>query len=94
MKEINYKELANNLMFEISDDEISEVQTEFEVLFKQIELLNKIDTQNTLEMVYPFEFETSYLRSDDHIRTMDLADVLSNAPKTKQGHFVVPKVVK
>lgn len=53
MKEINFKELANNLMFEISDDEISEVQTEFEVLFKQIELLNKIDTQDTLEMVYP-----------------------------------------
>lgn len=44
-------------MFEISDDEISEVQTEFEVLFKQIELLNKIDTQDTLEMVYPFELK-------------------------------------
>ena len=45
-------------------------------------------------MVYPFETPTSYLREDvvDHVISRE--DALANAPKVRECHIVVPKVVK
>ncbi len=88
------KELAKMLMFELTDKEANEIIEEFKTFDKQLALLDKIDTEGVEEMVYPFDVETAYLRDDvpDHVLSQD--EVLANAAKTKQGHIVVPKVVK
>ena len=88
------KEYAEHLMFKLSDDEIDSIDKDFEVLNAQLDLLNHIDTEGVEEMIYPFEVKTSYLREDigDHVISQE--EALKNAPKVKEGHIVVPKVVK
>ncbi len=85
---------AHNLMFELSNEELEALEGDFDVLKAQLDLLNKVDTTNVEPMVYPFVLETTYLRPDeaDHLLTQE--EALANAPQVKQGHFVVPKVVK
>ncbi|NLC96388.1 MAG: Asp-tRNA(Asn)/Glu-tRNA(Gln) amidotransferase subunit GatC [Erysipelotrichaceae bacterium] len=95
MKDIGYvKMLAHDLMFDLSDDEAQDIVNEFDTLEKQLELLEKIDTTNVEPMVYPFEEETTYLRNDEVSNIISQKDALSNAQNSKEGHFVVLKVVK
>lgn len=89
-----FKKLANKLMFNLNDQEAQELVKEFETLTKQFELLEAIDTTGVEEMIYPFEEETSFIREDVVSNVISQKEALENAPKSKQGHFVVPKVVK
>lgn len=82
------------LMFEVNDKEAEEIAEEFKTFDKQLELLDKIDTSNVQEMIYPFDIETTYLRKDEADHQISQDDVLNNAAKVKEGHIVVPKVVK
>ena len=52
------RKLANQLMFDMTDEELENVQAEFVVLEKQLELLEAINTDGVEEMIYPFEDET------------------------------------
>ena len=88
------KKLAEMLMFKLSDEEAQEIIEEFKTFDRQLALLDKIDTEAVEEMIFPFDVKTSFLRDDeaDHILSQD--DVLKNVAKIKQGHVVVPKVVR
>ena len=88
------KELAADLMFNINDDEASDIIKEFESLDKMISFFDSINTDNVEEMVYPIDIETSFLRKDEENHKISQDEALSNVKKTKQGHILVPKVVK
>ncbi len=92
-KEIVY-DLANQLMFSLSEKEANDIVAEFATLLNQLSLLEAIDTHNVEEMIYPFEEKTYYMREDIAIHVLSTEDVLSNAPLSKDGYFVIPKVVK
>jgi aspartyl-tRNA(Asn)/glutamyl-tRNA(Gln) amidotransferase subunit C len=81
-------------MFKLSDEEAQLIVDEFELLDKQLSILNEIDTEGVEEMIYPFDVETSFLREDEVSHVLDKELALSNATKVKEGHIVVPKVVK
>ncbi|MEF2783654.1 Asp-tRNA(Asn)/Glu-tRNA(Gln) amidotransferase subunit GatC [Erysipelotrichaceae bacterium HCN-30851] len=89
-----FKKLAHDIMFDLSDEEVSQLQDEFKELLQQISLLEEINTDGVEEMIYPFEASTSYLREDkvDHVISQE--EALSNAKSVKAGHIHVPKVVK
>ena len=89
-----FKRLANQIMFDLSDDEIVQLQEDFKTLTQQMELLDKIDTEGVETMVYPFEAETTFLREDVVTNQISQEEALLNAPKTADGQIVVPKVVK
>jgi len=89
-----FKKLANQLMFDVSDEEIKELQEEFATLQKQIALLEQIDTEDVEEMVYPFEAETTFLREDEVTHVISREDALRNVKAVMAGHVHVPKVVK
>lgn len=89
-----FKKLANGIMFDINDQEAEELKEEFKVLLEQIDVLNEISTDGVEEMVYPFELETSFLRSDEVDRVISQEDALANVKSVKAGHVHVPKVVK
>lgn len=91
---LNYKALANKLMFDLSDDEVKFVEAEFEMLLKQIDLLDHIDTEGVEEMVYPLFPVTTFLREDEVSDVLSQDAVLQNAKKVKEGHVHVPKVVR
>lgn len=79
--------------FKLSDEEKDLLEKDFELLEDDLRLLEEIDTDGVEPMIYPFEDETSYLRDDEEIKTLDLDEVLENAPTRKNSYFVVPKVV-
>lgn len=89
-----FKKLANQIMFDLSDEEVSELQEDFKTLTKQMELLNDINTEGVEPMVYPFEDATSYMRDDVVTNQITQEEALLNAPKKQDGQIVVPKVVK
>ncbi|MCI9292668.1 MAG: Asp-tRNA(Asn)/Glu-tRNA(Gln) amidotransferase subunit GatC [Erysipelotrichaceae bacterium] len=89
-----FKRLANQLMFDVSDQEIKELQTEFEILEEQIKMLERINTDGVEEMIYPFEQETQFLRDDVVDHTIAREDALENVKAVMAGHVHVPKVVK
>ena len=89
-----FKKLAHDIKFDVSDDEVVELQAEFKELLSQIDVLNEIDTEGVEEMIYPFEAETKFLREDVVANVISQEDALSNAKSVKAGHVHVPKVVK
>lgn len=88
------KKLARNLMFDLSDAEITDIQEEFTTLMKQLELLDVIDTEDVIPMVTPFETPSVFLREDSVSNVLEAEDALLNAPKREGQYFVIPKVVK
>lgn len=89
-----FKHLAHQLRFDLSDEEASDIASEFDTLIKQMDLLNKIDTEGVLEMVYPFENPTHFLREDVVEDVLSQEEALKNAPIKKNGFFVTKKVVQ
>ena len=94
MDKAKVQELANDLMFSVNDDEINDIIKEFDSLDKMISFFDSINTDGVEEMVYPFDIETTYLRDDKEDHKISQEDALANVKKTKQGHILVPKVVK
>lgn len=94
MDKMYFKKLAHQLMFDLNDQEIEELQEDFTVLLEQIQLLDKIDTENVSEMVYPFEASTSFLREDVVQHTISQEEALEGAKSVIAGHVHVPKVVR
>lgn len=88
------QELALDLMFKVNDSEIDDIIKEFDSLDKMISFFDSINTDSVEEMIYPIDIETTYLRDDKESNKISQEDALSNVNKTKQGHILVPKVVK
>ena len=94
MNKEEVKVLANNLMFEVDDNEANDIVSDFELLEKMLNFFEEIDTDGVEEMIYPFEDETSYFREDEVTNVLSQKDALSNAAKVISGHVVVPRVLK
>ncbi len=94
MEQIDFKALAHQLMFDLSDAEVRDIENEFNTLLKQMDLMNAIDTDGVEPQVYCFDDETTFIRDDQVSNVFTQQQALANAPKVRDGHFVVPKVVK
>ena len=91
---LDYKKLANQLMFDLSDEEVVGIEEEFQILLKQLELLDEIDTDGVEAMIYPLEPITTFMREDIVGDVLTQEEALSNAKKVKERHVHVPKVVR
>ncbi len=89
-----FQKLAGGIMLDVNDEEIEDLQQEFAILTRQIQLFDKVDTSGVEPMVYPFEAATTFIREDvvDHVLSQE--DALKNAKSVRAGHVHVPKVVK
>ena len=98
MKVINkeiLKNTAEKLMFEFTDEECDRLVEEFDIIIKQMELIEDIDGVDQAErMTFPFEVSNFYLREDEPTTPMNKEDVLKNAPDVCNGQIRLPKVVK
>lgn len=88
------RELANDIMFDVTDEEAEDICNDFVTLEKMLNFFDSINTDGVEEMIYPFDDPTSFLREDKVDNNISQKEALINAPKQKQGHIVVPKVVK
>lgn len=98
MKEVNkdvLKSMAHSLMFDMSEDAYDELVEQFSVLLEQLKVSNELDGLDKAEpMVFPFVVTNEYLREDVPSQPLSKEDVLRNAPETKDGQVVLPRVVK
>ena len=76
------------------EEKAENIVSEFDVLTKQMKLLDAVNTDGVEEMIYPFEDETSFIREDEVTHVISQDDALANVNKKIEGHFVLPKVVK
>lgn len=91
---LNYKALANKLMFDLSDEEVKAAESEFQTFLQQLSLLDQIDTTDVEPMVYPLSPVTTYMRDDEPADVLTQKEVLDNVRRVKVGHVHVPKVVR
>ena len=88
------KKCANNLMFDMTDEQYDVLVKEFETIIKEMELLDEIEGVNDISPItFPFDVATSYLREDEAMECFDKEDVLKNAKEVLDGQIKLPKVV-
>ena len=97
MKQINeavLKDASHRLLFDISDEEMKLLLSEFDILVKQFELLKDIENVNEVKpMTFPYEIFNDYLREDVPSDVLTKQEVLKNAKNVKDGQIKLPKVV-
>lgn len=100
MKEVNkdiLKDCANRLMFSMSEEEYDVLLNEFNIILKQLELMDNIEGINETEpMSFPYgELFIDFLRDDEVLEDESLKkeELLNNAKDVKDGQVKLPKVV-
>lgn len=91
------EELARKLMFEMEEDEYQTLLSEFDVILKQMDLIDKIsDIDTVTPMTYPFDLELddTYLREDNPSNEICFDDMKVNVKDYDSGMVKVPKVVE
>ena len=86
---------ANDLLIGLTDEERTMIQEEFDVIEKNINLINEIpNIKNVEPLSYPFEMYVDDLRSDDEVgEQINIDDLLSNCDVVEGREVEVPKVV-
>ena len=97
MKQIDeavLKDASHRLLFDISDEEMKLLLSEFDILVKQFELLKDIENVNEVKpMTFPYEIFNDYLREDVPSDVLTKEKALKNAKSVKDGQIKLPKVV-
>ena len=87
------KKIAKLARIKMGDEEIAKYQTELNKIFSWIEQLSEVNTNN-VDPMYSVIQHPLVMR-EDTITDGGIRDkVLQNAPDSKYGFFVVPKVVE
>lgn len=86
---------ASDLLIGLTDEERDMIQSEFDEIEKNMELINNIPNIKDVEiMSFPFDMEVDTLRSDDEVgEQIDIDDLLSNCDRVEGREVEVPKVV-
>lgn len=89
------KAAANNLMFDMEEEQYQILIEEFDTLIKQIYLLDQVPNVNNVDVMdFPFEVERDILRDDIPAKPLPIEEILDNAGDTYANQIKVPKVVK
>ena len=89
------KVLAKKLMFTMDEDEYDTLLGEFDVILKQMSLIEKIDNIDKVEpLVYPFPLDNVVMREDNVLDELDIDDILVNSGSNLYNQVKLPKVVE
>lgn len=89
------KDYANKLMFDMNDEEYETLANEFEIILKQLDLIDEIDNISDVEpMSFPYIKEDVILRDDSKSRVVDVDVAFSNCHGKKGDEVKVPRVVE
>ena len=88
---IDIQKLENLAMVEIENKE--KMAKDLEEIVSFVEMLNELDTEE-IEPSFRVLDITTPLREDEPKKADIIKDVLSHAPKAKDGYFIVPKIIE
>ena len=89
--------LAKKLMFKMKEEEYQTLESEFDIILKQMEYIDKIDgIENVNPMTFPFDLELddNDLREDICNNEIDFNDMVINVKDYDDNRVKVPKVVE
>lgn len=89
--------LAKKLMFKMNEEEYQTLESEFDIILKQMEYIDKIDgIENVNPMTFPFglELDDNDLREDICNNEIDFNDMVINVKDYDDNRVKVPKVVE
>ena len=89
--------LAKKLMFKMNEEEYQTLESEFDIILKQMEFIDKIDgIENVNPMTFPFDLELddNDLREDICNNEVDFNDMVINVKDYDDNRVKVPKVVE
>jgi len=78
-------------MIEVEDKE--KMAKDLEEIVEFVEMLNELDTES-IDATFSTLDNPTPLREDNPVKSGIIEDVLANAPKTKDGYFIVPKIIE
>lgn len=85
---------ANNLMFNLSEDNIDSLEKDFENFIAQIDYLKAIDDVDlATPMSFPVSFHTKFLREDKPSNPLKVNQVLKNVENKFADQVKVSKVI-
>ncbi len=86
---------ANALLIGLTNEERDMIQSEFDQIEKNMDLINEIPNIKSVEpQSYPYDMEVTNLRSDEvEGEEIPIDILLRNADKTEGREVEVPKVV-
>ena len=76
----------------LTEDEEKKVGNELQDILTYIDMLNELDTDGVEAMSHCFPV-TNVMREDEVQPSMSADEIVSNAPESQDGCFVVPKTV-
>ncbi len=91
------QDYARKLMFEMSDEEYTTLQKEFDIILKQMDLIGKIPNISEVQpMTFPFVTYQQQLREDEEAQegVLVVSEVLKNVKHEVSNQVKVPKVVE
>ena len=85
---------ANDLLFDLSDDEVNLLLEEFDVIRENMDIISNIEGISEVEpLSFPYDITISSLREDEDISNITTEDALLNCHDKIEDVAVVPKVV-
>ena len=86
---------ADKLLIGLTEEETNMVLDEFEIIDKNIDLINKIpNIENVEPMTHCLDRTIDFLRDDEVEESIDIDDVLKNCDDNMDDQVRVPKVVE
>lgn len=94
-KDLKLKEYAHKLMFDMEEKEYETLYEEFDVILRQMDLIEKIpNIKDVNPMTFPFRIDNERsLREDEIGDYLTTGEVLQNAKHQVNDQVKVPKVV-
>ena len=87
------KKVAKLARLKVDVKEEQNLKNELNNILEWVDKLQKVDTEN-IDPMLSVSNEPMPMREDIVTSKLDNNQILSNAPETKAGFFVVPKVVE
>ena len=85
---------ADKLLIGLTEEENTMVLSEFDIIDKNLDLVNSIPNIKDVEpMTHTLDNFTYELREDEIEESVPIEELLANSDDTEDGEVVVPKVV-
>ena len=87
------KKIASLSKIKIKDDQVDKFSNELSKIITWIDKLNEVKTDNVTPVTNPSDIKIPI--RDDKVNDGKIKEkILKNAPETKGGYFIVPKVIE
>ena len=87
------QELCDLASLRLDPDEAERMRDDLERILDYVGILSELDTEGVPPTSHVIEIATP-LREDEVRGVLPVEDVVSNAPRERDGSFVVPKVIE